>query len=58
MLIFMAHFIIPQLLKQASEYKTQVKVMKEQEVDMKTQVWTPGIAGYISPVFLALRRHI
>lgn len=28
----------PQLLKQAAEYKVQVKVMREQEVDMKNQV--------------------
>lgn len=33
-----------QLLKQASEYKLQVKVMKEQEHDMKTQV-PRGITG-------------
>lgn len=38
MLIFIEHFNIPQLLKQAAEYKLQVKVMKEQEIDMKTQV--------------------
>ncbi len=38
MLIFMKHFNIPQLLKQAAEYKLQVKVMKEQENEMKTQV--------------------
>ena len=31
-------FDVPQLLKQAAEYKLQVKAMKEQEVDMKTQV--------------------
>lgn len=32
----------PQMLKQVSEYKMQVKVIKEQEADMKTQVqaWT------------------
>lgn len=34
----MKHFNIPQLIKQAAEYKLQVKVMKEQENDMKTQV--------------------
>lgn len=28
----------PQMLKQVSEYKTQMKVIKEQEADMKTQV--------------------
>ena len=38
MLIFTEHFNIPQLLKRAAEYKLQVKVMKEQEIDMKTQV--------------------
>lgn len=38
MLIFMKYFNIPQLLKQAAQYKLQVKVMKEQEIDMKTQV--------------------
>lgn len=34
--------MIPQMLKQVSEYKMQVKVIKEQEADMKTQVapWT------------------
>lgn len=58
MLIVMAHFLIPQLLKQAAEYKMQVKVMKEQEVNMKTQVWTPGITGYISPVSLPLQRRL
>lgn len=36
------HLMIPQMLKQLSEYKMQVKVIKEQEADMKTQVqaWT------------------
>lgn len=36
------HLMIPQMLKQVSEYKMQVKVIKEQEADMKTQVqaWT------------------
>lgn len=34
----MERFDIPQMLKQAVEYKLQVKVMKEQEIDMKTQV--------------------
>ena len=38
MLIFMDRFNIPQLLKQAAEYKMKVKVMKEQEIDMKIQV--------------------
>lgn len=38
MLIFMDCFNIPQLLKQAAEYKMKVKVMKEQEIDMKIQV--------------------
>lgn len=38
MLIFMNYSTAPQLLKQAAEYKLQVKVMKEQEIDMKTQV--------------------
>lgn len=37
-LIFMGHFNIPQMLKQATEYKLKVKVMKEQEIDMRTQV--------------------
>lgn len=34
--------MVPQMLKQVSEYKMQVKVIKEQEADMKTQVhpWT------------------
>lgn len=34
----MGHFNIPQMLKQATEYKLKVKVMKEQEIDMRTQV--------------------
>lgn len=34
------HLMIPQMLKQVSEYKMQVKVIKEQEADMKTQVQT------------------
>lgn len=34
----MEHFNIPQLLKQTAESKVQVKVMKEQEIDMKIQV--------------------
>lgn len=47
MLIFLYHFKITQLLKQAAEYKLQVKVMKEQEIDMKAQVWYQGIMGKI-----------
>lgn len=34
----MEHFNIPQLLKQAAEYKLQAKLLKEQEIDMKNQV--------------------
>lgn len=30
--------MIPQMLKQVSEYKMQVKLIKEREADMKTQV--------------------
>lgn len=37
--------MIPQMLKQVSEYKMQVKLIKEQEVDMKTQVTTWSDAG-------------
>lgn len=37
--------MIPQMLKQVSEYKTQVKLIKEQEADMKTQVPTRTHAG-------------
>lgn len=32
------HLMLPQMLKQVSEYKMQVKLIKEQETDMKTQV--------------------
>lgn len=38
MLIFIDHFNIPQLLKQAAAYKMKLKVMKEQESDTKIQV--------------------
>lgn len=34
------HLMIPQMLKQLAEYKMQVKLIKEQEADMKTQVWS------------------
>lgn len=51
MLIFLYHFKITQLLKQAAEYKLQVKVMKEQEIDMKAQVWYQGIMGKIGSYF-------
>lgn len=34
------HLMIPQMLKQVSEYKMQVKLIKDQEADMKTQVWS------------------
>lgn len=37
--------MIPQMLKQLSEYKMQVKVIKEQEADMKTQVQPGSDAG-------------
>lgn len=56
MLILMKYLNIPQLLKQAAEYKLQVKVMKEQEIDMKTQVHKQGIMGKIG-LFLYLPRN-
>lgn len=34
------HLMIPQMLRQVSEYKMQVKLIKDQEADMKTQVWS------------------
>lgn len=51
MLISTECFDIPQLLKQATEYKLQVKVMREQEIDMKTQVQSQGIVGNIDSFF-------
>lgn len=58
MLIFLYHFKITQLLKQAAEYKLQVKVMKEQEIDMKAQVWYQGIMGKIGSFFYLLEKSI
>lgn len=58
MLIFLYHFKITQLLKQAAEYKLQVKVMKEQEIDMKAQVWYQGIMGKNWIIFLPPWRKV
>lgn len=44
-MLILHHVKITQLLKQAAEYKLQVKVMKEQEIDMKAQVRYQGITG-------------
>lgn len=39
------------MIKQASEYKLQVKALREQEMDMRDQVQSTGIMGNISSFF-------
>lgn len=42
------------MIKQLSEYKLQVKALREQEMDMRDQVQSTGIMGNISSFFFQL----
>lgn len=39
-----------QMLKQVSQYKLQMKALREQESDMRSQVHSPGIMGTFCPL--------
>lgn len=56
-LTFIEHFNIPQLLKQVAENKSQMKLLKEQEIVMKNQVHQQGIMSkFVIVLFFPLSR--